>query len=64
MIIIFFNSYDRISIYNVRYMIIVFTIKPRYQMDFCVGGIWTQAPYLTTRHLPVELTETHKLDTC
>ena len=35
----FFNSYDRISIYNVRYMIIVFTIKPRHQLDFCVGGI-------------------------
>ena len=35
----FFNSYDRISIYNVRYMMIVFTIKPRHQLDFCVGGI-------------------------
>ena len=35
----FFNSYDKISIYNVRYMIIVFTIKLRHQLDFCVGGI-------------------------
>ena len=35
----FFNSYDRISIYNVRYMMIVFTIKPRHQLDFYVGGI-------------------------
>ena len=34
-----FNSYDRISIYNVRYMMIGFTIKPRHQLDFCVGGI-------------------------
>ena len=35
----FFNSYDRVSIYNVRYMMIVFTIKPGHQLDFCVGGI-------------------------
>ena len=35
----FFNSYDIISIYNVRYMMIVFTIKPRHQLDFCVCGI-------------------------
>ena len=35
----FFNSYDRISIYNVRYIMIVFTIKPRHQLDFCVSGI-------------------------
>jgi hypothetical protein len=35
----FFNSYDRISIYNVCYMMIIFTIKPRHQLDFCVGGI-------------------------
>ena len=34
-----FNSYDRISIYNVRCMMIVFTIKPRHQLDFCVGRI-------------------------
>ena len=35
----FFNSYDKILIYNFRYMMIVFTIKPRHQLDFCVGGI-------------------------
>ena len=34
-----FNSYDRISIYNVRCMMIVFTIKPRHQLDICVGRI-------------------------
>ena len=35
----FFNSYDRILIYNVRYIMIVFTIKPRHQLDFCVSEI-------------------------